>query len=142
MVAATCVGVGLAGESRLLLIVIDRVAEIVLVDKVVARVVRGVDVDHLDLAVIAALQELQHLKVVALDVDVVGVERAVLAVAATALFNARPKRCRARDLRLADGVGLAWPRERIALLALVDLVAKLQPQFVEVDSAFSEYLRH
>lgn len=39
MVAATCVGVGLAGESRLLLIVIDRVAEIVLVDKVVTRVV-------------------------------------------------------------------------------------------------------
>lgn len=44
MVAATCVGVGLAGESRLLLIVIDRVAEIVLVDKVVTRVVGWVDV--------------------------------------------------------------------------------------------------
>ncbi len=55
MVAATCVGVGLAGESRLLLIVIDRVAEIVLVDKVVTRVVGWVDVDHLDLAVVAAL---------------------------------------------------------------------------------------
>ena len=100
------------------------VSEFVLVDEVMTRVVGRVDIDHLDLAVVAALQELQHLMVVALNIDVVGVKGAVLAIAAAALLHARAKRRRADGLRLADGIGLAGPRERIALLALVDLVAK------------------
>ena len=105
-------------------------------------VVWGVDINDVDLAMVATLQQLQHLEVVALDIDVVGVKGAILAITAAALLYAGAQCGGAYGLRLADGIGLAGPREGVALLALVDLVAKLQPQFVEVDSAFSEYLRH
>lgn len=142
VIAAIRVGIRLVRETCLFLVILDCVAELVLVDKVMPRVIRRVDIDHLDLAVVAALQQLQHLEVVALDIDVVGVEGAILAITAAALFYAGAQCGGAYGLRLADGVGLAGPRERIALLALVDLVAKFQPQFVEVDPAFGEHLGH
>ena len=42
----------------------------VAVDEVVPRVVRGIDVDHLDVTRIRGMQELQHFEIVALDVKV------------------------------------------------------------------------
>ncbi|CCY06009.1 putative uncharacterized protein [Eggerthella sp. CAG:1427] len=136
------VDVGLVGQSRLFLVVLDGIAELVLVDKVVAGVIRRIDIDHLDLAVVAALQELQDLEVVTFDVDVVGVEAAILAVSPAALLHAGAERGGARSLRLANGIGLAGPSERVALLTLVHLITQLQTELVEIDAAFGEYLGH
>lgn len=136
--ATVRLGIRLPGQSSLLAVVGDGLAKGILVHEIATRVIGRVDIDHLDLAVVTTLQELQHLEVVALDIDVVRIERAVLAITAAALLGARAKRGGAYGLGLADGIGLAGPREGVALLALVDLAAKLQPQFVEVDSAFSE----
>ena len=46
--------------------------EIVRVDEVFAGVVRWIDVDHLDLAVVMLLQNLQHFQIVAFNKDVLG----------------------------------------------------------------------
>ena len=142
MVTTARIGIGLISNLGLLLIICNGIAELVFVHEVVTRVVRRVNINHLDFAMIATLQELQHLEVVALDVNVVRVEGTVLAIAATALLGARAKRGGAHGLRLADGIGLARPCERIALPTLVDLVAELQPQFIEVDSTLGEHFGH
>lgn len=44
--------------------------KVVLVDEVIARVIRWIDVDHLDLAQIRLLQQLQRIQVVAFDEQV------------------------------------------------------------------------
>ncbi len=91
---------------------------------------------------VSTLQELERLQVVALDVDVVGVEGTVLAVAAAALLHdGTQRRSRAR-LALTDGVGLTGPGEGVALITLVYLVAQQKAQFVEVDAALLEGLGH
>ena len=48
-------------------------SKIVLIHEVVARVVGRVYVDHLDLAEIGLLQELQHFQIIALDIEIFGV---------------------------------------------------------------------
>ena len=85
--ATARIGVGLAGKSSLLFVILNGVAELVLINKIVARVVWRVDIDHLDLAVVATLQEFQHLEVVAFNVDVIRVEGPVLAITAAALLG-------------------------------------------------------
>ena len=73
-------GLGVAGEdvalgvdlARLLQVGLERLAVVVLVDEVVAGVVGRVDVDHLDLAHIGLVEELEHLQVLALDEEVLG----------------------------------------------------------------------
>lgn len=87
MVAAARVSIGLAAKAGLLFVVLDGIAKAVVVYEIVTRIVGWVDIDHLDLAMITALQELQHLEIVAFDVDVVGVEEAVLAVTTAALLG-------------------------------------------------------
>ena len=59
-------------HSHLLVFFFLRAHEIIGVDKVVAGVVRRINVDHLDLAEIAFLQELENFQIVALDVEVFG----------------------------------------------------------------------
>lgn len=71
MEATVGLRVRLSGQSGLLAVISNGLAEGILVHEIAARIVWGVDIDHLDLAVVTTLQELQHLKVVALDVDVV-----------------------------------------------------------------------
>ena len=48
-------------------------AEVILIDKVVASVVRRIDVDHLDLSKIVLPKKFEHLKVVTLNVEIPGV---------------------------------------------------------------------
>ena len=76
----TSVGVGIFEQpvfvlvihSHLLVFFFLRAHEIVGIDEVVAGVVRRVDIDHLDLAEIAFLQELEDFQIIALDVEVFG----------------------------------------------------------------------
>ena len=77
MVAATRSGIGgqeslvrcLASPSK---VGIERFSEVVAVDEVVAGVVRGVDVDHLDAAGVGFLEEFEDFEVLAFDEDVAG----------------------------------------------------------------------
>lgn len=77
------VGGGVAGESIALVVVVAGdgavflagLGEVVLVDEVIAGVVGRVDVDHLDLAPVVVAEELQHIQVIPLNVEVLrGVE--------------------------------------------------------------------
>ena len=75
------VAFGVGNETVALLVKLSRVGEVfgrrlskvVLIDKVIASVVRRVDVNHLHLVEISLLQALQYVEVVALDVEVLRV---------------------------------------------------------------------
>ena len=77
----TAVALGIGDETVALLVKLSRVGEVfgrrlrkvILIDKVIARVVRRIDIDHLHLVEIGLLQALQHIEVVTLDVEVLRV---------------------------------------------------------------------
>ena len=82
--------------------------KIIGIDKVVAGVVRRIDVDHLDLAKIALLQKLEDFQIVALDVEVFG------GVPVLALCHARAQRL----LGFHDCSLLTHPCELVCLVAV------------------------
>lgn len=63
-------------------VILGALCKVVLIDKIIAGVVRRVNVDHLDLAQIGFLQELQHFQIVALDIEVFAVKAAGCAILA------------------------------------------------------------
>ncbi len=78
MEASVCIGIleqavfVLVEHAHLLVFLFLRAHKIIGIDEVVARVIRRVDINHLHLAEIAFLQELEHFQIVALDVEVFG----------------------------------------------------------------------
>ena len=76
MEPAVALGVGNQATAFLVEITVLRVifaarfGEVIVVDKVMARIVWGVDVDELNLAGVGLLQNLERVEVVALDVEV------------------------------------------------------------------------
>ena len=88
--------------------------EVVVIDKVVARVVRRVDVNHLDLAQVVVLEQFEHFEVVAFDVEVLRV------IEIDGFLFAGAERHRGWGVRLADGVALAGPVELVAFLLPFD----------------------
>ena len=99
------------------------------VDEVVAGVVRQVDVDHLDLAQVGLLQELEHLQVVALDDEIFrGVE-------IDAILAAGEERPEARGLDDLETVGLARPVHAVALFAHIDHFTQSEFQALKVNLA-------
>ena len=119
-------GVHLAGVLQ---VGLQALGVVVGVDEVVAGVVGRVDVDHLDLAQVRLLQELEHLEVVALDDEVLG------GVEVDALLRAGAQGAEARRLDGLEAVGLARPVHAVALLAHVHRLAQRQLQPLEVDLA-------
>ena len=115
VVAAVGFGVGATCLAGLLFIVIQRIAEGIFVNEIVAGVVWRVDVDHLDLAVVRALEEFQYFEIVTFAVFL------------------RTQCSSRRSLRLANGVSFARPSERIAFLSIVYTVAEDLAKLVEVD---------
>lgn len=112
-------GVGIAADlaatfhlPRQLHVVLDAVVEVVGVDEVFAGVVRWVDVDELDFAGVALLQQLQHLQVVALDHQVLG------GVPVHAVFGAGPQRAGAGGQRQLAGGALAVPVQAVLLVGV------------------------
>ena len=97
-------------HPHLLVFLLLRAHEVVGVDEVVARVVRRVDVDHLHLAQIRLLQELEHFEVVALDVEVFG------SVPVFALCRTGAQRLADGLVRLYNGRLLSHPGKLVALV--------------------------
>jgi len=115
-------------------IVLDVVLEVVGIDEVLASVVRRIDVDELDLAGVALLQDLQHFEVVALDHQV------LRGVPVHAVFRARAQCAgRGRERELA-GAALAVPVEAVLLVALVHRAAEQLLQYLEVHLPLGERL--
>lgn len=95
-------------------IVLDVVLEVVRVHKVLAGVVGRIDIDQLDLAGIALLQQLEHFEVVALDHQVLG------GVPIHALVRAGAQRAGARCQGQLPGAALAVPVEAVFLISIGD----------------------
>ena len=111
--------------------------EIVIVDKIIARIIGRINVDHLDLAQIGFLQELQHFQIVALDVEVLAVKATGCTVLANTISHHRTQRCRDGCVCRQHRLFLVRPCELIALLpALYNGVGKLLPQNVKVNGVF------
>ena len=120
----------LVKQADLLVVLLLAHLKSVVVDEVMASVIGRVDVDHLHLAQIGLLKELQHLQVVALDVQVFG------GVPVLALFGAGAQGLADGLVGLYDGGLLAHPGELIALVALQHLAGQHLPQQLEVDGLF------
>lgn len=56
--------------SRDLIIILIFHRKIIIIDKIIASIVRRIDIDHLDLTEIGLTQNLQNLKVISLDVKI------------------------------------------------------------------------
>ena len=99
-------------HSHLLVFFFLRAHEIVGVDEIVAGVVRRVDIDHLDLAKIALLQELEDFQIVTLDVEIFS------GVPVLALRHAGAQRLTDRLVGFHDSRLLADPCELVCLVAV------------------------
>src|SRR5580658_6635319 len=122
----------LPGEAQ---IVADAVPKVIRIDELVPGVVRRVDVDHLHLAAVALLQELQNLKILALDEDV------LCGIPVDGFLAHGHQRCRARNLDRAHGVCFAGPSQAVALPAGLHVIPEGQAQLVEIYFAFGEHFR-
>ena len=95
---------------------LQTLSEVVGIDELVARIVGRVDVNHLHLAEVRLLQELEYLKVVPLDEEILGL------VEVDRLLAAGLERAHARLLNHFQQIRLSRPRKPEALaLALQDL---------------------
>lgn len=54
-------------------IALSILCKVILINKIISRVIGRVNVDHLDLAQIGFLQQLQHIQVVSLDIQILGI---------------------------------------------------------------------
>jgi hypothetical protein len=105
-----------------------RLAVVVGVDEVLAGVVGRVDVDHLDLAQVGLLQQLENLQVVAFDDEVPG------GVEVDALLAARSQSTQARGLDGAEAIALAGPVHAVAFAANLDGLTERELEPLEVDA--------
>jgi len=111
-----------------LLIVAYPVGIIIRVNKVIARIVRGVDIDQFHLARVALLEQLEHFEVVALD------EEILRGIPIDGFFRVGAKGASAgRESELA-GSTLAVPVETELLLGVRDgLVADELLEHIHID---------
>ena len=116
-------------------IVLDIVLKIVRVNKILACVVRRIDIDQLHLAGVALLEKLQHFEIIALDHQV------LRRVPIDALFRAGQQRSGRRRQRDLSRATLAVPVQPILFVALIDRCAEQSLQHVEVNFAFREGVR-
>ena len=117
--------------------------KIVLIDKIIAGVVRRINVDHLDLAQIGFLQELQHFQIIALDVEILTVKTAGHSILAHAVCHNRAQRCRNGRIGRQHGLFLVRPCKLVTLFpTLHDGIGKLLPQNVKINGMFYLAVTH
>ena len=123
-------------------VVLGRHSKIILIHKVVACVVWGVNVYHLDLAKIGLAEQFENIKVITLDIEVLRI------IKINRLFLIGTERC--RDARVCQYLclGLVRPCHLISLLLLGDKVGrKLLLEYIKVNrklylAILAHYLGH
>lgn len=113
--------------AAFLFVFVEALLEVVIVDEVIPRIIRRIDVNHLDLAEVAFLQQLERVEVVALDVEV------LRRVPVLAFFFDRAQRFLDGRVRLDKGGLFAYPGEFIRFLALADVVVQELLELVKID---------
>ena len=113
---------------------LQALAVVVGIDEIIAGVVRRVDVDHLDLAVVALLHEFQDFEIVALD------DQVLRGVPIDAALGIGAEGCHGGRLDGAHRLGLAGPLETEALVLRLDPVAERAAEGFEIDLAVAEDL--
>ena len=130
------VGLGVGHQAAALLVVVAALGvvfraclgEVVVVNEVVTRVVRGIDVDQLHLAGIGFAHDLEGLEVVTLDVEVLG------RIPVLGLLGAGAHGLLGGTARLELGLALAGPSELITLARAVNhLAGEVVAKGIEVD---------
>ena len=135
MIAAHGFRVALGGLLGDFLVPGHGVGKIIGIDKIVAGVVGRVDVDHLYLAVISRLQQLQDLQIVTLNVEVLG------GVPIHAFLRAGTQGTGGTLLGQLQTVCLALPLKLVLLKVVVDVLATQRKQLVNVQLALADALR-
>ena len=95
---------------------IQRLRVVVGIDKVVAGVVRRIDVDGFDSAKVRFVEEFQHLKVIAFNEEVWG------AVEVEGVSVARFQRRLGRRIEDTDGIALPCPREGVSFGCFIVII--------------------
>ena len=130
---AVAFGVKLPAVCKIL---VGTLREIILIYKVVSRIVGRVNVNHFDFAEIGLLQQLQHVKIIAFNIQI------LRGIKINALLPAGAKGLRNRRIRQQDRLLLVRPSELIPLLiALDDNRGQLLPQHIKVDSPHNHTIR-
>ena len=122
-------------------------SKVVLIHKIVASIVRRININHLNLAEIGFLQQLQYFKVVALNIEVFGGVKIHAASAAIRfslavcpggnrfIFTNRAQRLVDGRIGKQNGLFLIRPSELIALLVAVHhLAGNLLHQHILINS--------
>ena len=118
-------------------VILSALCKVILINKVIARIVRRVNVNHLDLAQIGFLQELQHFQIIALNIEVLAVKTAGCTVLAHAVCHNRAQRCRNGRICRQHRLFLVRPSKLIAFLpTFYDGIGKLLPQNVKINGVF------
>ena len=109
-------------------------SKIILIDKIVTCVVGWINVDHLDLAQIGFLQELQYFQIIAFDIKVLAVKTAECAIFANTVSYHRTQRSCNGCISRQHGLFLVRPSKLIAFLpTFYDGIGKLLPQNVKIN---------
>ena len=118
-------------------VILGALCKIILIDKIIACIIGRVNVDHLDLAQIGLLQELQHFQIIALDVEVLTVKATGSAIFANAIRHNGTQSCRDGRICCQHCLFLIRPCKLVALFpALHDGIGKLLPQNVKINGMF------
>ena len=118
-------------------VILGALCKIILIDKVIACIIGRVNVDHLDLAQIGFLQELQNFQVIALNIKVLAVKTSGCTVLANTISHHRAQGCRDGRICRQHRFFLIRPCELITFLpALYNGVGKLLPQNVKINGVF------
>ena len=122
------------GDAGFCFITFARLLEIIVVDKIVASVIRRVNVGHLHLAIIALVQNLQCRQVVALD------EHIARSIPINGMSSVNMERLDCLLLDFGENVALALPTETVALTQ-IDRLAKRRLEQHPVNFILSKHLR-
>ena len=105
----------------------ERLLKIIIVDEIVPRIIRRIDINHLDLPKITLLQQLQRLKIIPLNIQI------LRRVPVLAFLYARPQRLANGTIRFDNGCFLPDPRELVGLLAFAHVFCEHLLELLEIN---------
>ena len=106
--------------------------EVVFIDKITARIIRRIDINHLDFPIIGFLQEFQYFQIIPFDIEVFRI------VPILAFFLTGAQSPHGGRLRQAQGFALAVPFETVPFLFIIHKIAQQLTQDIKINFPFLE----